>query len=77
MTRNSTIKYEEIEKLSLSDLLKINISDDKNNLEDVFTARELSGKSNLLFLRDSLSGKVIAKKNKIKSSLNKELHKND
>ena len=56
---------------------KVNISDDKNNLEDVFTARELSGKSNLLFLRDSLSGKVIAKKNKIKSSLNKELHKND
>jgi len=31
LTRNSTIKYEEIEKLSLSDLLKINISDDKKN----------------------------------------------
>ena len=56
---------------------KVNILDDKNNLEDVFKARELSGKSNLLFLRDSLSGKVIAKKNKIKLSLNKELHKND
>ena len=56
---------------------KVNILDDKNNLEGVFKARELSGKSNLLFLRDSLSGKVIAKKNKIKSSLNKELHKND
>ena len=56
---------------------KVNILDDKNNLEDIFKARELSGKSNLLFLRDSLSGKVIAKKNKIKSSLNKELHKND
>ncbi len=56
---------------------KVNILDDKNNLEYVFKARELSGKSNLLFLRDSISGKVIAKKNKIKSSLNKELHKND
>ena len=56
---------------------KVNILDDNNNLEDVFKARELSGKSNLLFLRDSISGKVIAKKNKIKSSLNKELHKND
>ncbi len=56
---------------------KVNILDDKNNLEDIFKARELSGKSNLLFLRDSLSGKVIAKKNKIKLSLNKELHKND
>ena len=56
---------------------KVNILDGKNNLEDIFKARELSGKSNLLFLRDSISGKVIAKKNKIKLSLNKELHKND
>ena len=48
--------------------------DDKENF---IKARELSGKSNLLYMRDSLSGKVIAKINKSKSSLNKILHEND
>ena len=50
---------------------------DKDNKENFFKARELSGKSNLLYMRDSLSGKVIAKINKSKSSLNKILHEND
>ena len=50
---------------------------DKDNRNNFVKARELSGKSNLLYIRDSLSGKVIAKINKSKSSLNKILHEND
>ena len=50
---------------------------DKDNRDNFVKARELSGKSNLLYIRDSLSGKVIAKINKSKSSLNKILHEND
>ena len=50
---------------------------DKDDKENFIKARELSGKSNLLYIRDSLSGKVVAKINKSKSSLNKILHKND
>ena len=50
---------------------------DKDNKDNFVKARELSGKSNLLYIRDSLSGKVIAKINKSKSSLNKILHEND
>ena len=56
---------------------KVSIYDEDNQKEVIFKARELSGKSNLLFMRDSISGKVIAKINKSKSSLNKILHKND
>jgi len=56
---------------------KINIIDKSNKNKIIVKARELSGKSNLLYMRDSLSGKVIAKKNKSKSSLNKILHEND
>ena len=55
---------------------KINVID-KNNKEITLKARELSGKSNLLYMRDSLSGKVVAKINKPKSFLNKILHEND
>ena len=56
---------------------KVSIYDEDNQKEVIMKARELSGKSNLLFIRDSISGKVIAKINKSKSSLNKILHKND
>ena len=56
---------------------KINVIDKDYNKEIILKARELSGKSNLLYMRDSLSGKVVAKINKSKSSLNKILHKND
>ena len=56
---------------------KVSIYDEDNQKEVIFKARELSGKSNLLYMRDSISGKVIAKINKSKSSLNKVLHKND
>ena len=56
---------------------KVNIINKDNNKENIVKAIELSGKSNLLYMRDSLSGKVIAKINKSKSQLNKILHEND
>ena len=56
---------------------KINIIDKSNENEIIVKAIELSGKSNLLYMRDSLSGRVVAKKNKSKSTLNKILHEND
>ena len=56
---------------------KVKIIDKDNNKENIVKAIELSGKSNLLYMRDSLSGKVVAKINKSKSQLNKILHKND
>ena len=56
---------------------KVNIIDKDNNKENIVKAIELSGKSNLLYMRDSLSGKVVAKINKSKSQLNKILHEND
>ena len=56
---------------------KINVIEKDNNKEIIVKAIELSGKSNLLYMRDSLSGKVVAKINKSKSQLNKILHEND
>ena len=41
---------------------KINIIDKSNQNEIIVKAIELSGKSNLLYMRDSLSGRVVAKK---------------
>jgi 2,3,4,5-tetrahydropyridine-2-carboxylate N-succinyltransferase len=56
---------------------KVHIMDVENKASKVVKAKDISGESNLLFMRDSVSGKVIAKENQRKSSLNKELHKND
>ena len=56
---------------------KVNVIDKDNIEENIVKAVELSGKSNLLYMRDSLSGKVVAKINKSKSHLNKILHEND
>ena len=56
---------------------KVNVIDKDNIEENIVKAVELSGKSNLLYMRDSLSGKVVAKINKSKSQLNKLLHEND
>ena len=56
---------------------KVNVINKENNKENIVKAIELSGKSNLLYMRDSLSGKVVAKINKSKSQLNKILHEND
>lgn len=56
---------------------KIHLMDQNSKKFEIVKAREISGKSNLLFLRDSLSGKVLAKRNSKKSLLNTELHNND
>ena len=44
---------------------------------EIKKASEISGHSNLVFLRDSLTGKVLAKENKKSVKLNEELHDND
>ena len=53
---------------------KVHLNDDSGQIKK---ASELSGHSNLLFLRDSLTGKVLAKENKKSIKLNEELHDND
>ncbi len=53
---------------------KVYLNDGKGEIKK---ASELSGHSNLLFLRDSLTGKVLAKENKKSIKLNEELHDND
>ena len=45
--------------------------------EKIVKAIELSGKNNILYFRDSLTGKVCAKSNKKKFKLNKTLHDNN
>ena len=45
--------------------------------EKVVKAIELSGKNNILYFRDSMTGKVCAKSNKKKFKLNKTLHDNN
>ena len=54
---------------------KITILDGKES--KLIKASEISGIENMLFFRDSTTGKVIAKQNKKISKLNKELHNND
>lgn len=45
--------------------------------EKIVKAIELSGKNNILYFRDSVTGKVCAKSNKKKFKLNKTLHDNN
>ena len=45
--------------------------------EKIVKAIELSGKNNILYFRDSVTGKVCAKSNKNKFKLNKPLHDNN
>ena len=45
--------------------------------EKIVKAIELSGKNNILYFRDSMTGKVCAKSNKKKFKLNKTLHENN
>ena len=56
---------------------KTRIIDSENKSSKIVKAKDISGESNLLFMRDSVSGMVIVKKNQRKPTLNKELHKND
>ena len=50
------------------------LNDDESKL---VKASEISGIKDMLFLRESTTGKVVAKPNKKTSALNKELHNND
>tara|TARA_B100000287_G_scaffold425130_1_gene470943 strand:+ start:2447 stop:3361 length:915 start_codon:yes stop_codon:yes gene_type:complete len=56
---------------------KIHFFEKDKGAPKILKAFEISGTSNLLFIRDSLSGRVVAKQNTKLSTLNKELHKND
>ena len=55
---------------------KIELFDDEGS-KGVMKGSELSNYSNLVFIRNSLNGKVIAKPNQISVELNSELHSND
>ena len=56
---------------------KIELYKENGDLDGVFKGSKLSNCSNLVFLRNSQNGKVIAKANQKSINLNSELHKND
>ena len=56
---------------------KIELFDENGNSKGIFKGSELSDSHNLVFIRNSLNGKVIAKTNKSKVELNSQLHTND
>lgn len=56
---------------------KMNLLDDNNQVVQEIKARDLAGKSDLLFRRNSLSGVVECKTNKTAIALNEELHANN
>ena len=56
---------------------KVAVLDDQNNLVENMKARDLAGKSDLLFRRNSLTGAVECKTNKTAIALNEELHANN
>lgn len=56
---------------------KIAVLDDQNQVVDTVKARDLAGKTDLLFRRNSQSGAVECKTNKSAVALNEELHANN
>lgn len=56
---------------------KVTILDDKNQVVEVIKARDLAGKSDLLFRRNSQTGTIECKTNKTAIELNEELHANN
>ncbi len=56
---------------------KIEVYKENGDVDGVLKGSELSNRSNLVFLRNSQNGKVIAKVNQKSINLNSELHKND
>ena len=56
---------------------KIEVYNENSDIDGIFKGSELSNCSNLVFLRNSQNGKVIAKVNQKSINLNSELHKND
>ena len=53
---------------------KVLLLDNSNNVVETLKARELAGKSDLLFRRNSMTGAVECKANKTAIALNEELH---
>lgn len=56
---------------------KIALLNEKNGIDSVLKGLELAGASNILFYRDSQTGKVVAKANKKPIQLNETLHTNE
>ncbi len=56
---------------------KIALLDDKNQLVKQVKARDLAGKTDLLFRRNSINGAIECKTNKSAIALNEELHANN
>ena len=56
---------------------KIEVYNENSDIDGIFKGSELSNCSNLVFLRNSQTGKVIAKVSQKSINLNSELHKND
>lgn len=56
---------------------KVALLDDKNQVVEHIKARELAGKTDLLFRRNSLNGAVECKTNRSAIALNDELHANN
>ena len=56
---------------------KVTLLDDQNNEVGVVKAGDLSGKTDLLFRRNSQSGRIEVKTNKSAIELNEELHKHN
>ena len=56
---------------------KIELFDETNSSKGIYKGAELSGLSDLVFIRNSLNGAVIARPNKSSVVLNTELHSND
>ena len=56
---------------------KVEVIDDKGEVSTTVKASELASKSDLLFIRNSLSGSIQCRPNKKVIELNEELHSND
>ena len=56
---------------------KIQVLDENKELVETVKGRDLAGKSDLLFIRDSISGTVKCLTNKSAIALNEELHANN
>lgn len=56
---------------------KVTLLDDTNSVVEILKARELSGKPDLLFRRNSQTGAVECKTNRSAVALNEELHANN
>jgi 2,3,4,5-tetrahydropyridine-2-carboxylate N-succinyltransferase len=56
---------------------KVEVLDDKGEISETVKASELASKSDLLFIRNSLTGAIQCRPNKKVIELNEELHSND